>query len=362
MTTSSSKTWRVAFIGGGGIVRYSHIPNFTRLPNVQAVAVCDVNEERVKTLAAETGIAGAYTDYEQMLAEAKPDITVVATPNVFHKPHALAALNAGSHVLCEKPLALTYADAKEMFATAQQRGKVLTVGTHYRWSDPMRMAKAHVDGGFFGRIYAARTVWHRRSGIPGYGSWFTNADLAGGGGLLDIGIHALDRALYLMGYPQPASATGATFAEFGPRGLGLGGWGSDILKPDANTRYDVDDLAWAFVRFANGVVLQFQVSWAIHRADEFGTEIFGTDGGAYIGDRDKIELYTTLNGQNVTLTSDVPRRPANSYQRLVENFVRHLDGDPSAELVTPEQALIAVSIIDAIQRSAASGREVEIIA
>jgi predicted dehydrogenase len=357
---ANSKTWRVAFIGGGGIVRYSHIPNFKRLANVQPVAVCDVVEARVKELAADTGIPGVYTDYQKMLEEVKPDITVIGTPNVFHKPMAMAALSAGSHVLCEKPLALTYADAKEMFALAKTQGKVLTVGSHYRWSDPMRMAKAHVDAGFFGRIYAARTVWHRRSGIPGYGSWFTNMDLAGGGSLLDIGIHALDRALFLMDYPQPVSATGATFAEFGPRGMGLGGWGSDILKPSTKTRYDVDDLAWAFVRFANGAVLQFQVSWAIHRADEFATEIFGTEGGASVGDRDKIELYTTLNGQNVNIQSDLPRTPGNSYQRLVENFVRHLDGDPSAELVTPEQALIAVSIIDAIQRSAVSGHEEEI--
>lgn len=186
-------------------------------------------------------------------------------------------------------------------------------------------------------------------------------DLAGGGSLLDIGIHALDRALFLMGYPQPVTATGATFAEFGPRGKGLGGWGSDILKPDANTRYDVDDLAWAMIRFADGAVLQFQVSWAIHRADEFCTEIYGTDGGAYVGDRDKVELYTMLNGQHANIETELPRMPANSYTKLVENFVRHLDGDATAELVTPEQALTAVSIIDAIQRSAASGREEEIV-
>jgi predicted dehydrogenase len=356
----TTQPYRVAFIGGGGIVKYAHIPNFKRLANVQPVAVCDVLEARVKELAAETGIAGAYTDYQQMLAEVQPDITVIGTPNLFHKPMALAALEAGSHVLCEKPLALTYADAKAMFALAKAQGKVLTVGSHYRWSDAIRMAKAHVDAGFFGRIYAARTVWHRRSGIPGYGSWFTNMDLAGGGCLLDIGIHALDRALFLMDYPQPISATGATFAEFGPHGKGLGGWGSDILKPGASTRYDVDDLAWAFVRFANGAVLQFQVSWAIHRADEMSTEIFGTEGGAWVGDRDKIELYSTLNGQNVNTQTELPRTPANSYQRLVENFVRHLNGDPTAELVTPEQALTAVSIIDTIQRSAASGREVVI--
>ncbi len=357
---SAQKTWRVAFIGAGGIVRYAHIPNFQRLANVQTVALCDVNEARAKEVANETGIGKVYTDHKQMLAEVKPDITVVATPNVFHKPQAMDALNAGSHVLCEKPLTLTYADAKAMMDLAAQQGKVLTVGTHYRWSDAMRMAKAHVDGGFFGKIYAARTVWQRRSGIPGYGSWFTNKDLAGGGCLLDIGIHALDRVLFLMGYPQPVTASGALFAEFGTRGQGLGGWGSDILKPDANTRYDVDDLAWGFVRFDNGAVLQMQISWAIHRAEEFCAEIFGTEGGAHIADREKLELYRTLNGQNVDIRTELPKTPANSYQRLVESFVRHLDGDPNAEIVTPTQALTSIKIIDALIRSAQSGREVVI--
>src|SRR5690606_33738152 len=117
--------------------------------------------------------------------------------------------------LCEKPLALTYADGYEMYESADEKGLTLTVGTHYRWSAPMQAMKAHVNSGFFGEIYAARTVWQRRSGIPGYGSWFTNKDLAGGGSLLDIGVHALDRALYLMDYPKPVSVSGATYDKLG---------------------------------------------------------------------------------------------------------------------------------------------------
>lgn len=358
--STPTKTFRVAFIGAGTIVKFGHIPNFQRLPNVETVAVCDVNEARAKELAASTNVPAAFTDYKAMLAEVKPDITVIATPNIFHKPMAIDALNAGSHVLCEKPLALTYADAVAMFDTAKANARVLTVGTHYRWSDPVQMAKAHANAGFFGKIYAARTIWHRRSGIPGYGSWFTNKELAGGGGLLDIGVHALDRALYIMDYPQPVTVSGALFAEFGPRGQGLGGWGSDIFKPGANVRFDVDDLAWGFVRFANGAVLQFQVSWAVHQPDTFSAEIMGTEGGAYIGDRDKVELYTNLNGQKADIKLEMPRTAANSYQKLVENFVAHLSGDPSAEIVTPEQALTSVKIVDGIFRSAISGREVEV--
>ncbi|MEZ4675441.1 MAG: Gfo/Idh/MocA family oxidoreductase [Caldilineaceae bacterium] len=217
-----SQTFRVAMIGAGTIVQGGHIPNFQSVPNVSVEAICDVNEARVKAVADDKNVPHTYTDYNVMLSEVKPDITVIATPNIFHKPMALAALNAGSHVLCEKPLALTYADAKEMMDLAASKGLTLNVGSHYRWSDAIRAAKAQGDAGFYGDIYAVRTVWHRRSGIPGYGSWFTRKELAGGGALLDIGIHALDRALYLMGFPKPVTVSGVTFSKLGPQGVGLG--------------------------------------------------------------------------------------------------------------------------------------------
>jgi predicted dehydrogenase len=359
-STTAVKTWRVGMIGAGTIVQLGHIPRFRDISNVEVVAVVDVNETRARLVAEEAGIANVYTDYKQMLAEVQPDIVVVATPNIFHKQMTLDALNAGAHVLCEKPLALSYADAKEMMDLAAERNLVLTVGTHYRWTAPVRAAKAHVDSGFFGEIYAARTVWHRRSGIPGFGSWFTNKDLAGGGASLDIGIHALDRALYLMGYPKPVTASGATYAKFGTRGMGLGGWGVDRQAATANVRFDVDDLTWGFVRFENGAVLQFQISWAAHVPTQFYTELFGTDGGAFVGDRDQVELYTTMNGQDTVIRPDIASSVGNSYERLIQNFVRHLDGDPTAEIITPREALIAVQIIEGLLRSAESGQEVQL--
>ena len=355
---STSQEWRVAVIGSGTISQRVHIPTFQKQPNTTVVAVCDVNETRARTVAEETGVANVYGDYEKMLAEIQPTITVVATPNVFHRPMATAALQAGSHVLCEKPVALTYADAQAMFATAAAHNRVLTVGTHFRFTAPMQAAKTHAAHGFFGRIYAARTVWQRRNGIPGYGSWFTNRDLAGGGALLDIGVHTLDRALYVMGYPQPNRVTGVTFAEFGPRGRGLGGWGADIFKPSASARYDVDDVAWAQVVFANGAVLQFQVAWAANYPENFVTEIFGTEGGARIGGQDSVELYSMLNGMEVKIDTQLPAQKSGSYDQLIANFVRRLNGDESADIVTPEQALVHVQIVDAITRSAAEGHEI----
>ncbi|MBV7334197.1 Gfo/Idh/MocA family oxidoreductase [Chloroflexi bacterium TSY] len=355
MTTQS---YRVAIIGAGTIVQWGHIPNFQAIPNVSVEAVCDVNEERAKTVAQEKDVPHTFTDYEVMLDEIKPDITVIATPNVFHHPMTMAALNAGSHVLCEKPLALTYAHAKEMMDRAASKGLTVNVGSHYRWSDAIRAAKAQADAGFYGEIYAARTVWHRRSGIPGFGSWFTRKELAGGGCLLDIGIHALDRALFIMDYPNPVTVSGVTFSKMGTQGIGLGGWGSDISAPDSGAIFDVDDLSWALVRFENGAALQLQVSWAVNHEQEFVTEIYGTEGGAAVGDQDQVTLYTILNSQQSDIEVQVPRSGADSYQHLVRNFIRHLDGDRTAEVITPEQSLTSVRIIEGILRSATEGREV----
>jgi len=355
---TSSKQYRVGTIGAGAIVQRGHIPNFKAVPNVEVVAVCDVNLARAQEAAQATGVPNAYSDYKEMLNKEGLDIVVVATPNIFHKPMTIDALRAGANVLCEKPLALSSADAQEMYDVAGEMGRLLAVGTHYRYSHPVQAAKQQVDGGFFGEIYAARTLWNRRAGIPGYGSWFTNNDLAGGGSLFDIGIHAMDRALYLMGYPKPVSVSGASYAKFGPRGQGLGGWGMDRQKPSPGARFDVDDFTWGFVRFENGATLILEVSWAAHFEDQFYTELYGTEGGAYIGSEDRIELYTNLNGQPVSIQSAVPRG-GNSYGRFAHDFVRQLEGEKT-DIVTPEQALISVKIVEGIQHSAASGQEFRI--
>ncbi|MEM7130136.1 MAG: Gfo/Idh/MocA family oxidoreductase [Chloroflexota bacterium] len=354
----SNKTYRVAMIGAGTIVRYGHIPNFQAVPNVSVEAVCDVNEERAKEVASESTVPHSFTDYEVMLSEVKPDITVIATPNIFHHPMTMAALNAGSHVLCEKPLALSYADAKEMMDLAKEKDLTVNVGSHYRWSDAIQAAKQQADAGFYGDIYAARTIWHRRAGIPGFGSWFTQNRLSGGGSLLDIGIHALDRALFIMDYPTPVTVSGVTFSRLGPQGIGLGGWGSDISAPDSGAIFDVDDLSWALVRFDDGKALQLQVSWAVNHQQDFVTEIFGTKGGASVGDQDQVTLYTILNGQQSDIELDVARSGMNSYEHLVQNFIRHLDGDETAEVITPEQSLTSVKIIEGVLKSAVEGREI----
>lgn len=355
---SQGRNWKVGIIGAGSIVQWGHCPTFQNaISSTEVVAVCDVQKERVEQFAQERGIPHAYADYEEMLREQELDIVVVAVPNAFHKPMSIAALEAGAHVLCEKPVALTLTDAREMFATAEKNGRILTVGTHYRWSTAMRMGRKSVDEGFFGDIYMIRTVYTRRNGIPGFGSWFTRQNLAGGGCGLDIGVHALDKALFLLNYPEPTTVSGVTYDRLGKQGVGLGGWGIDRQFLAQGGQFEVEDLAYGLIRFANGTSMILQSSWAMHLPGSELVEVYGTAGGGVIYP-DKVQLYTEMQGDPVTIDRELPPEKAYSAVEQTQDLVRYLDGDKDADLVTGDQATVGIAILEALYQSAQSGHEI----
>ncbi len=351
---------RAGVIGAGAIAVHGHVPGYRATPGVEVVAICDVLEDRVKSVAEELDIPRAYTDYRDMLAKESLDLVSVCSPNTFHKAMTVDALNAGANVLCEKPMALAYADAQEMVATAERMGKSLTIGHHMRHTPAMFAIKDVVTSGKLGEIYYAKVSYLRRSGIPGYGSWFTNKDLAGGGAMMDIGCHILDMGLWLIGHPKPVTVTASTYAKFGPRGKGLGGWGMDHYGLGA--RYDVDDLTTAFVRFDNGLTLTVEASWASHGTDGHRIQLFGTDGGIEVNDklfgREQPLRFFGEQGDELTeepvsfVEDDTP-----SYAREISAWVEGIrTGEPP--LVTGEQAAMVVQIIEGIYKSATSGSEV----
>ncbi len=355
---SQGQNWKVGIIGAGSIVQWGHCPTFQdSISSTEVVAICDVQKERVEQFARERGIPHAYDDYEEMLRKEDLDIVVVAVPNAFHKPMSIAALQAGAHVLCEKPVALTLADAREMFDTAEQNGRILTVGTHYRWSTAMKMGRKCVDDGFFGDIYMIRTVYTRRNGIPGFGSWFTRQQLAGGGCGLDIGVHALDKALFLLDYPEPTTVSGVTYDRLGKQGVGLGGWGMDRQFLAQGGQFEVEDLAYGLIRFANGASLILQSSWAMHLPGRELVEVYGTAGGGLIYP-DKVQLYTEMQGDPVTIDRELPPAQAYSSVEQTKDLVRYLDGDTDADLVTGAQATVGIAILEALYQSAQSGHEI----
>ncbi|MFC1672300.1 Gfo/Idh/MocA family protein, partial [Planctomycetota bacterium] len=194
-------TLRVGVIGLG--MGCGHVKTFQSHPNAEVVAIADVNEERLHPLKDELGVPVGYTSGEEMIRNETLDIVSVCTPNKFHKPLTLEALNAGCHVLCEKPMAMSAAEGREMVAAAKEAGKRLMINFSYRFNEQSFALKKQVDTGILGDVYFARTVWHRRRGMPGFGGWFGQKALSGGGPLIDLGVHRIDLALWLMGYPKP---------------------------------------------------------------------------------------------------------------------------------------------------------------
>ncbi|MHB1296592.1 MAG: Gfo/Idh/MocA family protein [Anaerolineae bacterium] len=357
------KMLRAGVIGAGAISVHSHIPAYKAVPGVELAAVCDVNEQRVQSVAKELGIPAAYTDYREMLTQETLDLVSICSPNALHAPMAIAALESGANVLCEKPMALSYADAKAMVDTAKRCGKSLTVGFHMRCTPEVETLRQFVAGGKLGEVYYAKVSYLRRCGIPGYGSWFTNKDLAGGGAMLDIGCHITDLALWVLGHPKPATVTGATYAEFGPKAKGLGGWGADHYP--AGARFDVDDLATAMVRFENGLSLTIEASWAGHGTDGQRVQLFGTEGGIEwnpkaFGKETPIKFFGE-NGMDLTeefVPFALPE--TSSYQREIAGWVAAIRAG-SAPLVTGEQAAMVVQIVEGIYTSAVTGREVVLV-
>lgn len=368
----STTPLRVAIAGAGFITSRGHIPPLQRHPDTNVVALVDVNAQRAADVAAQFDIPATFTDYDAMLTRIRPDLVIICTPNVFHAPMTLAALEAGAHVLCEKPMALTVADAQAMITTARRTGRVLSIGLHNRFRPEMDTLKQLVDAGQLGNIYYGKVTLLRRRGIPGYGSWFTNRDLAGGGALMDIGVHMVDLALWLMGNPKPVSVMGVTYSEFGPRRRGLGGWGVDAPTPTTaipdNARFDVDDLAAGLVRFDNCATLMVDVSWAGYSGSEERLQLLGTEGGAEVFTPDRapatqtpLKLYHDLAGRPTETYPVIPAAPQGEgamWQQL-STLVKAIRDNTSLR-VTPEQVLDVTKILVGLQESAKMGRSVEI--
>jgi predicted dehydrogenase len=361
MDTPTLKPIRVAVIGAGAIARYAHVPHSQAVPGVEVVAICDVNEARAQELAQEFQVPYTFTSGDELLQKLGPDLDAVTicTPNVYHAPMTIAALQAGLHVMCEKPMATNSADASAMLAAAQQYNRILTIGTHYRYRGPIVALRKLVAAGQLGDIYYAKASWTRRSGIPGFGSWFTNRDLAGAGVIYDLGVHVIDLALHVMGYPRPVSVKGITYDAMGRRGRGLGGWGADISQTGG--RFDVDDLASAMIHFDNGATLIVDASWAGYSPNDDYLYFLGTEGGAHLvdsGHRDNAQfrLFIDLPSGPAEVRPEFRVSPG-TYGELFRDFYHAIRTD-SPPPVDPAELLVTTQILDAVLQSARSGREV----
>ncbi|MDD5697339.1 MAG: Gfo/Idh/MocA family oxidoreductase [Victivallaceae bacterium] len=345
-----TKKLKVAVIGlGMGRV---HIDGYRQHEHAEIVAVADLNRELLDRVGTELKIGKRYTDPLEMLAKVKPDVVSIAVPNKFHRPLAIAALEAGAQVLCEKPMAMNTAEAEEMLAAARKTGNRLGINFSFRFTPQSFAMKRLVEAGELGGIYFARTVWQRRRGLPGFGGWFGQKALSGGGPLIDLGVHRLDLALWLMDYPQPEWVMGSTYNHLAAE-----------LAAKEGRKFDVEDFACGLIKFKNGATLELEASWAgnIRERELMSTRLLGTKGGLYQYNLDEgyefqVECYQEKNGCHYDLRLHPPVAECkNAYYSFIDALIKD---KPFS--VSPEQGVTVMKLLDALYQSASTGKPVKI--
>ncbi len=355
---------KVGVVGAGGMADY-HIKGF-RDAGAEVIGVADQNLERGQALTKKLGIGKAVASLGELLA-LKPDAVSIITPNKFHSPLAVEALRGGVHVFCEKPPALNASEAQAMRQAAKDAGKTLMFNFNNRARPEAYAMMEYIRGGQVGRINSAQAVWKRRTGIPGFGGWFTTKALSGGGPVIDL-LHMIDLALYFMGYPEPEHVLAQTFADFIDNKAFKGPWG---IPDVAGGVTDVEAACHGFVRFKGGQVLFLHNSWAemIKREEVSVTfqgqkagglvrRLFGVDGDDNTS-LDSCELYVQENGRSVNREIIVPQDSTMGRVRSASNFIKTLAGE-EAPLNNADEAVKLMKIIDAAYASAASGAPVSI--
>ena len=341
---------RVGVIGLG--MGRHHIAGYQTHPQAEVVAIADLDKKRLDKAAAKYGVPQVYSSGEEMLRQEQLDVVSIATPNKYHKPLAIAALQTGCHVLCEKPMAMSADEGREMLAAAEQAGKRLMINFSYRFTEQSQALKEQVDQGILGDVYFARTIWHRRRGMPKFGGWFGQKALSGGGPLIDLGVHRLDLALWLMGYPKPTWVMGNAYNPI-----------ATALAAEQGVEYDVEDLAVGMIQFENGATLEIEASWAanIKEKELMETRLLGTQAGLVQRNRDetyKFEawIYTQRDGKPVNTKVGKPVHPTRSAMyNLIDSIV-----NDTPHIATGEEGLLVMQILDAIYASAQERRPIQI--
>ena len=361
---------RVGIIGCGGIANNKHMPSLAKVPQVEMVAFCDIIPEKAEAAAKKYGTADAkvYTDYKELLKDESIEVVHVLTPNREHAEISIDSLYAGKHVMCEKPMAHTSADAQAMLDAWRKSGKKFTIGYQNRFRPEVQMLHQCCENDELGEIYFAKAHAIRRRAVPTWGV-FPNKALQGGGPLIDIGTHALDMTLWMMNNYEPVSVTGQVFYKLGNLKQATEG---NMFGPWDPETYEVEDSAFGMIKFANGAAIQLEASWALNvqTSREASTTLCGTKAGAevYSGMSFPNNKLIINRGHNGMLTDEeicgagnvayfeggLGEEPGLAEARQWLNAIL-TDGEP---LVKPEQAFKVTQILEAIYESSATGKEV----
>ncbi len=346
---------RIGVIGTGSI-SLEHLNAYKKHPGVEIYALCDLDEALLQSRGEEFHVTRLFTSAEDMLRLKELDAVSVCTWNAAHAPMAIAALKAGKHVLCEKPMATNAEDAQAMLNAAQESGKLLMIGFVRRFGNDCAILQDFIKQGAFGDIYYAKATYLRRKGNPG--GWFGDKSRSGGGPLIDLGVHVIDLTRYLMGNPKPVSVYGATFQKLFDRKDAKSDPGYRAAGATDHDICDVEDLASAMIRYDNGAVVTVEASFSLNLSKPVGRiELFGTKAGAKL--EPELEIYTEMNGYLADVT--LPMRTSLSFEGLFQNEIAHFvdcvrNGAPC--LSPAEDGVTIMKILDGIYESARTGHEV----
>jgi predicted dehydrogenase len=346
---------KVGIIGTGSISSL-HLDAYSKNPHVELYAFCDINEERVKMAAKKYGVTRVFTDMNEMLKLKEIDAVSVCTWNSAHAPCTISALNAGKHVLCEKPMATSSEEAKEMKAAADRNGKLLMIGFVRRFGNDCDILKDFINTDYFGDIYYSKATYLRRKGNPG--GWFGDKSRSGGGPLIDLGVHVIDLVRYLLGNPKPISVYGATFQKLLDRKNVKGAISYLSSSRTDSDICDVEDLATAMIRFDNGAVLNIEASFSLNiKNDEGKIELFGTKAGAKLDPT--LEIYSEINNYmaNVQLHAKTELDFNGLFEKEINHFVSCVK-DGVTCIAPAQDGVELMTILDAVYESAKTGHEV----
>ena len=347
-----AKKLRVGVVGTG-FGRY-HMEAYSKIEDVELIAVCDLNLPEAKQFAEQYKARHVFKDYREMFSLPDLDAVSIAVPNCLHAPMTIDALQKGKHVLVEKPMAISPAQARAMAAAAKKAGMRLMVEQAMRFHPDVQLLRAYFERGEFGSVYYARSTWIRRKGWPrlhfppggtmGRGEWFIRKEEAGWGALGDIGAHHTDLAWYLMGTPKPVSVSGMMWNTVA----------APILKR-RKMPCEVEETACGFIRFENGSALTVEVTWDSHNRPFQECYIYGDKGGA------SLFPARVYRGEDVNETVDLSTQYGGfPTVTAYEHFIDCIRNPKKKMIASGEEVVNVIDMLDALARSAQTGREVAI--
>jgi predicted dehydrogenase len=331
---------KTAIIGTGHIAQTVHIPGFIAASGSEITAICSRDIDRAKDVANQFAIAASFDSVETMLNECRPDVVVVCTPNAFHHQVVLQSLRAGCHVFCEKPPATSLAHAVEMEQTSLETRRTLAYNFPLRQKPEVDIIKQKIAEDFFGTIYHINASFLRRRGIPAWGN-FTNKEIQGGGALIDIGIHILDLALHIIGFPELKKVLASTYDHIGKQG------GSGTVQWDHHN-FSVEDACFAQLNFKNNTSISLQAAFALNsKKDRIrDLEIFGSKAGAFLS---PLELYTDRQGELEIV--EIAVEDTDIQQLSIQKFIAACEGD-ATNICTAHEGTLLQEMVERLYLSA----------